>query len=138
MRKTSKFRFAWVKAGDVLDIPKKNRKLRNMMVAVCEYSKRVAKLGASELEIMIVQDTYHTDGSCEESLRCVDFDCPLNQTTWDTWKAAGEVGPRVRRWENFGERIGFNSGPDGLNDFSFVFAAWKKQELAGNENVRSF
>ena len=118
---TRRFRFRWFKAGDICEIPKRQRTRYNMHVAVCEYSGRVAKLANSMLEVLIIQDMYHTDGSCEEATRCTDFDCPLNKTTWDSWTAAGMTKPRARKWDDFGSRLCFNNGPDGLNDFSFVF-----------------
>lgn len=115
------YRFVWVAAKDVMEIPKKKRLLYKATVAICEHSGRVAKLAGSILDVLIISDMYHTDGACEEASRCLDFDCPLNKTTWASWKAAGMTAPRARKFERFGERLSFNNGPDGLNDFSFVF-----------------
>jgi hypothetical protein len=120
---TKCYRFGWVKAGDALAIPKKQRKLHNMKIAICEYSGRVAKIANSMLEVIVIQDMYHTDGVCEEERCCLDFDCPLNKTTWDSWKASGKAKPRSRKPKGFGERISFNrrNGSNGMNDFSDLF-----------------
>ena len=120
VRDTKKYDFRWYKAGEICEIPKRQRNLYNMLVAVCGYSKRVAKLG-SVLEAIIIRDMYHTDGTCEESARCVDFDCSLNSTTWESAKANGMVSKRAKQWEGFGTRIRLNNGPDGINDFSHLF-----------------
>ena len=88
---TKRFPFTWVKLSHVSTA--KNR----VWVAICHSTGRIAKLtypkGQGLLEIMIVNDTYVTNGRCEEGLRCLDKQCPLNNTTRESFAKSIGVKP---------------------------------------------
>lgn len=95
------------------------------LIALCGYSKRVARVTSIKdtLSPLVIQNTYvQIDATqnavrCEEGEACLDFDCPLNQTTWETYKK--RLGAKGKKPSNFGERIDFNRNLDGeLQDLS--------------------
>jgi hypothetical protein len=91
---------------------------------VCAYSKRVAKIALDSLTVMIVRDTMINPkaGECEETTRCLDFDCPLNRGTIETVMRADYGRKRVTAWmrkDGGRPRMAVNRTPEGeLADWS--------------------
>jgi hypothetical protein len=93
-------------------------------VAIYGYSGRICKVESHRniLPVMIITDLYASPehGRCEEERRCLDFDCPLNKTTWESLQAEGEISKRKKKphgWKP--TTIAYNRAPDGgLHDFS--------------------
>lgn len=98
-----------------------------MLVAICGFSCRVARVAAKAnmLDPYIINNVYVTlddkdaPVKCEEAEGCLDFDCPLNKTTWESFKK--RTGAKGKKPPNFGERLDFNRGLDGgLQDLSHL------------------
>lgn len=110
----------WAKLSTLLNTREKRT------VAICGYSGRIFKIATSPLLVLVVNDLYASPkiGRCEEERRCLDFDCPLNKTTWKSLLQEGEFPKGTRRpkaWANKGKlpTISYNLQPDGtLHDFS--------------------
>ena len=81
---------------------------------ICGYSKRVFKIAPLRdvLTIMVVQNLYVGEHDCEEGSRCLDFDCPLNITTRESYAKSMNISPK-KLPENFRATISYNRGPEG-------------------------
>lgn len=60
------------------------------MLAICGKTHRIMRTNTSHLDVLVVNDFYvrDNDSSCEEGQRCVNTQCPLNETTVKTLMAA--------------------------------------------------
>ena len=61
---------------------------KNPWLAVCSRTLRVAKIATDTLTPLIVQDAILGGGTCEEGTRCLDLQCDLNKTTWESLNRA--------------------------------------------------
>lgn len=105
----------WVEARKVL-------KTRSRTVlGICGFSKRVFRITSKKdvLSVLMIQDIY-VEPKCEERYRCLDVDCPKNETTWETLKHY--LGIRSKKKIDIERRINYNRGPNGeLQDFKELF-----------------
>ena len=105
----------WVEAKIIFMI--KDKEYDKTMLGICGYSGRVFKVASTEsLTTLIVHDIFindHTqEGGCEEGKRCLDFNCPKNRTTWESFRKAHSIRSR-KPPVAFGQPIWFNIDNDG-------------------------
>ncbi len=113
----------WAEESAIFE--RKRRRKNEPLIGICGESKRVFTVGGT-LEALIIQNILITDEGCEEAERCIDFDCPFNKTTFESFCRAKGFSPRsMKKMEpNFRKRetTDMNRCPDGgLNDFSDFF-----------------
>lgn|SRR3990167_8508845 len=109
----------WIEGAALFDTKKK--KLRESFFGLCGYSKRVFRIESNinSFAVFIINDLFIIDtgkGRCEEAERCLDFDCPLNKTTWKSYKKSFTLSAKSKQPEGFGSTINFNKG-NNFNDF---------------------
>lgn len=114
------------------------RKKKNIAyLGICGESKRICKLGAI-MHVMIIRDIYITDGKCEEATRCIDLDCPLNNTTLESFcRGTGFSMRKLKKIEprfNNRETLDCNLGPEGLRDFSSLVEGRERGGLIVREH----
>jgi hypothetical protein len=124
-RQYSTYPILWAKVKDVLALPSNRKRDADFWLGICGFSKRVCKIKAPSdlMSIMVIHNLYIEKGRCEEREGCLDYNCPLNRTTWESFKAREGLPKKTKKPPNFGERpIDYNGGADGeLNDFSWLF-----------------
>lgn len=92
-------------------------------LGICGYSQRVCKAFSDRdvRTLIVVQDLIVQDGRCEEDERCVDFACPLNHATRESYaRANGMTQAQAKRLpDGFDTRepMVWNAHSDGLNAF---------------------
>lgn len=122
MSESRRVPIAWIEERVVLHGTRKRT-----MLGVCGESHRICKIATTMMTPIVVTDLYIQRGVCEEGRRCLDFDCPMNTTTRESYAQA----MHPRQWKRFmkrlpatfGQTISLNRKPDGsLHDFSELFA----------------
>lgn len=101
------YRFLWAEERVLFKSKHKD------FLGICGYSRRVAKLCPAKniMVLLIVRDTYVDEErkQCEEEKRCLDFDCPLNKTTKETYAKAYRI-PIRKLPPDFGKKpLAFNT-----------------------------
>ena len=93
---------------------------RKYFVGICGYSKRVFKIatakGQDVLTILVVNNLYLDEERriCEEGSRCLDFDCPFNKTTKESFAHSIGIKKLPAKLSNhWGERISQNTTQNG-------------------------
>ena len=102
---------------------KQRRRKHEIFCGICGESGRIFKLAGDNITILIVRDIIIDTSGCEEGKRCLDFDCPLNKTTFES--LCKGLGFTLKKMNKIKERVvnhqtmDMNKNPDGgLNDFS--------------------
>jgi hypothetical protein len=114
--------FIWADANTLFVLDGR-KDLKSTKVAVCQRTGRVCKVAGKEdrLSPIVMTGTNVFAGKCQDGKWCVDYDCELNQTTWESL-CDGIGMKKGKRPENFGQTIDFNRTPEGgLQSFHFLF-----------------
>jgi len=119
----------WAEGGAILTGLRGKEK--KAMFAICGYSKRIFQIaGFNSLEVLVVHNVIidKEHGKCEEKKRCIDFDCPLNKTTRESYARAFGINPK-RLTVEFGKRaIKYNRKSDSeLHNFQDILERFQEQ-----------
>lgn len=108
----------WAEARVLFSFEGKNTPNERTMLGICGYSGRIFKVASPEnyITVSVVHDIFINDrtqdGGCEEGTRCLDFNCPKNRTTWESFRKAHSIRTRKSPL-GFGKPIWFNTNPNG-------------------------
>ena len=121
-----RYGFIWAAANTLFHTKKR------MWLGICGNSGRIAKVTAIRdlLTPLVVQDTLVSGGKCEEGKRCLDFQCSLNLTTWDSWAASigkKTIGEKPEYWG----KILFPKQDGTAHDFSNLWNGKDRGEKGG-------
>ncbi len=137
--KIQSYGILWARAKAVLHIKGKGKKGLEWL-GICGFSKRVCKVAPPNdmMTVLVVNNLYVTNGVCEEGTRCVDKDCPLNKTTWESFCKGNGLPEKTPAPEHFGiVPIDYNNGPGGaLNDFSWLWEGYDTHAPGGIIEIR--
>lgn len=116
-----------------------NKSPDRTMLGICGYSGRIFKVTSPEnvITVSVVHDIFINDrtkdGGCEEGTRCLDFSCPKNRTTWETFRNAHNIKSKKAPL-GFGKPIWFNVNSDGeLLSFRAYFEKYPNGILLAKE-----
>lgn len=116
------FSIIWAKF-DQLFVVGNRESIANHFVGVCGFRSQVFRVESpgNALAVMIMQNvivTFDDNGQpldCEEAEGCLCFECPLNRTTWESYKR--RVGVKGKRPPTFGQTLDCNLTLDGSPQF---------------------
>lgn len=83
-------------------------------LGICQETGKIALVspnigGLTSLTPMIVRDLYLNGDGCEEEVRCLNFECPRNRTTYASYtrqfRWAGKMFPTKADFRTFAKRI---------------------------------
>jgi len=125
------YRMCWLIGHQLFEqAPKKPK---NAQFAICEFSGRICKITDEKdiLPMLIIRDVFVTNDDCEEKFRCLDFDCPLNKTTRETYAQQHNI-KLSKIPKDFGKRLAINGDVETGKLHSFKEIFQKKDEEAKN------
>lgn len=127
MSNYEKCRILWID-GRLLFSP---REFRLHWYGLCDKTKRVCKIANRRdvLTPLIVNGTIIGICGCEEKERCLDFECPYNRTTKESFKKSYHVKSQLP--DDFAEKpMIFNSDPACLERYKELLRHHDEQATA--------
>lgn len=112
----------WARFGAIFEVERRN-KVAKYLVGVCGFRSQVFRVEHPKdiLHPLIMNNLYITfdeQGApvkCEEAEGCLCFECPLNRTTWESYKR--RTGARGHKPKAFGQTLDCNRKPDGTPQY---------------------
>ena len=95
--KYGRYGIIWILDGYGLSLGSRSAKVS---IGICRATNEVAFFGIGQTPS--VMKSIHIDNcGCKEGDKCLYSNCPLNRTTWDSYKAGSEFGSGVKSLQGY-------------------------------------